>query len=165
MPVELNDGEKNFVLDLQKYYERAKTAFFTGKELYLLRNRSKGRGIGFFEAGNFYPDFILWLVFGGKQCVSFVDPKGLRNLEGGMANPKIEFYKTIKKIEKPHLDPNIVLNSFIVTPTRYSDPGWWTGGLTKAEFEARHVFFQREDADTYVGKILRRIAAPATAVP
>lgn len=21
---------------------------------------SKGRGVGFFEAGNFYPDFILW---------------------------------------------------------------------------------------------------------
>lgn len=159
MPVELNEGEKNFVLDLQKYYEREKTTFFTGKELYLLRNRSKGRGIGFFEAGNFYPDFILWLVFGGKQCVSFVDPKGLRNLEGGMANPKIEFYKSIKKIEKPHLDPNIILNSFIVTPTRYSDPGWWTGGLTKAEFEARHVFFQQEDADTYVGKIMARTTA------
>jgi hypothetical protein len=161
-PVELNEGERNFVLDLRKFHEREKTGFFADKELYLLRNRSKGRGIGFFEAGNFYPDFILWLVFGGKQYVSFVDPKGLRNLEGGIANPKIEFYNTIKKIEKPHLDPNIVLNSFIVTPTRYSDPGWWTGGLTKAEFEARHVFFQKEDADTYVGKVLARITASAT---
>ncbi len=157
-PVELNEGERNFVLDLRKYYDREKAGFLTGKELYLLRNRSKGRGIGFFEAGNFYPDFILWLVFGGKQFVSFVDPKGLRNLESGIANPKIEFYKTIKRIEKPHLDPTIILNSFIVTPTRYSDPGWWTGGLTKAEFEARHVFFQKEDTDTYIGKILARIA-------
>jgi hypothetical protein len=165
MPVELNDGEKNFVLDLQKFYEREKTSFFAGKELYLLRNRSRGRGIGFFEAGNFYPDFILWLVFGGKQFVSFVDPKALRNLEGGIANPKIEFYKSIKKIEKPHLDPNIILNSFIVTPTRYSDPGWWSGGLTKAQFEARHVFFQKEDADTYIGKILMRIAASVIAAP
>lgn len=161
-PVELNEGERNFVLDLRKFHEREKTGFFADKELYLLRNRSKGRGIGFFEAGNFYPDFILWLVFGGKQYVSFVDPKGLRNLEGGIANPKIEFYNTIKKIEKPHLDPNIVLNSFIVTPTRYSDPGWWTGGLTKAQFEARHVFFQKEDPDTYVGKILARVAASTT---
>lgn len=157
-PVELNEGERNFVLDLRKYHDREKAGFFADKELYLLRNRSKGRGIGFFEAGNFYPDFILWLVIGGKQFVSFVDPKGLRNLEGGAANPKIEFYKTIKNIEKPHLDPNIVLNSFIVTPTRHSDPGWWTNGLTKAEFEARHVFFQRDDAETYVGKLLAKVA-------
>jgi hypothetical protein len=165
MPVELNEGERSFVLDLRKYYEKEKAGFLTGKELYLLRNRSKGRGIGFFEAGNFYPDFILWLVFGGKQFVSFVDPKGLRNLEGGIANPKIEFYTAIKKIEKPHLDPNIILNSFIVTPTRYSDPGWWSGGLTKAQFEARHVFFQKEDADTYIGKILTKIATSIIAAP
>ena len=98
-------------------------------------------------------------MIGGKQFVSFVDPKGLRNLEGGVANPKIEFYKTIKNIEKPHRDPNIVLKSFIVTPTRYSDPGWWTTGLTKAEFEARHVFFQKEDTDTYIARMLSRIAA------
>jgi hypothetical protein len=159
-PVELDEGERNFVLDLRKFHDREKAGFFADKELYLLRNRSKGRGIGFFEAGNFYPDFILWLVIGGKQFVSFVDPKGLRNLEGGIANPKIEFYNTIKKIEKPHLDSNIILNSFIVTPARYSDPGWWTGGLTKAEFEARHVFFQKEDPDTYIGKILARLVAP-----
>ena len=29
------------------------------KELYLLRNMPKGRGIGLFEPGNFYPDFQL----------------------------------------------------------------------------------------------------------
>ena len=35
---------------------------FEGKPIYLLRNRSRARGLGFFEAGNFYPDFILWVV-------------------------------------------------------------------------------------------------------
>ncbi len=37
------------------------------KELYLLRNLSKGRGVGFFEAGNFHPDFILWLLGGDRS--------------------------------------------------------------------------------------------------
>ena len=60
-PVHLNEGERDFVLDLREYYEQH-PAFFAGRELYLLRNMSRGRGIGFFEAGNFYPDFILWLV-------------------------------------------------------------------------------------------------------
>jgi hypothetical protein len=37
--------------------------------------------------------------------------------------------------------------------------------LTKAEFEAHHVFFQKEDADIYIGKILTKIAASAIATP
>jgi hypothetical protein len=37
--------------------------------------------------------------------------------------------------------------------------------MTKAQFEARHVFFQKEDADTYIGKILTKIAASAIATP
>ncbi len=154
-PVHLNLGERNFVTDLQDFY-KSNSTFFEGKELYLLRNRSKS-GIGFFEAGNFYPDFILWLVVRKKQFVSFVDPKGLRNLTGGIINPKIQFYKTIKRLEKPELDPNIVLNAFIVTSTRYSDPGWWTGNLTKGQFESQHVFFQVDDKERYIGKLLAHV--------
>ena len=30
---------------------------------------------------------------------------------------------------------------------------------------ARHVFFQKEDADTYIGKILTKIAASIIAAP
>ena len=73
-PVALNEGERDFVTDLKNFYEKEQS-FFDGKELYLLRNLSRGRGIGFFEAGNFYPDFILWLLIGGKQYVSFVIQK------------------------------------------------------------------------------------------
>ncbi|HHX09425.1 MAG TPA: DEAD/DEAH box helicase family protein, partial [Chloroflexi bacterium] len=60
-PVALNEGEKTFVEDLKKYYDES-PAIFEEKELYLLRNRSRGSGVGFFEAGNFYPDFIMWIV-------------------------------------------------------------------------------------------------------
>jgi hypothetical protein len=72
-----NEGERDFVLDLQKFCASSEGKdFLKGKELYLLRNLSRGRGIGFFEAGNFYPDFILWLLVDGKQYVNFIDPKG-----------------------------------------------------------------------------------------
>lgn len=60
-PVALNEGERDFVLHLREYFEERKP-FFEDKELYLLRNLSRGKGIGFFEAGNFYPDFIMWLL-------------------------------------------------------------------------------------------------------
>lgn len=120
-PVSLNDGERDFILDLRKFHgENAN--FFKDRELYLLRNMSKGRGIGFFEAGNFYPDFILWLLTGKTQFVTFVDPKGIRNLEGP-DDPKIRFYKTIKEIETRFADPSVTLNSFIISNTPYKDVG------------------------------------------
>jgi hypothetical protein len=155
-PVPLNDGERDFVLDLQKFCTGDKK-FFTGMELYLLRNMTHGRGIGFFEAGNFYPDFILWLIKDGRQFVNFIDPKGLRNLKG-TDDPKIAFYKTIKTIEEDLRvqDDTITLNSFIISNTRLPEVTWWQGGMTKKDFEECHVLFQQEDKETYIKKMLTK---------
>jgi len=155
-PVVLNEGERDFVLDLKKFYERD-PPFFEGKELYLLRNLSRGRGIGFFEAGNFYPDFILWLLAADKQHVSFVDPKGIRNLDGA-DDPKISFYQTIKTLERRLADPKVILNSFIIASTPYHQVSHWRDEsgkrMAKTDFEARHVLFQNEDKSTYIARLL-----------
>jgi len=154
-----NEGERDFVLDLQKFCESSDGKnFLKGKELYLLRNLSRGRGIGFFEAGNFYPDFILWLLVNGKQYVSFIDPKGLRNLEGP-EDPKIQFHQTIKCLERQLGDLAVILNSFIVSSTRVPQVAWWDDGMTKDKFDARNVLFQREDRGTYIKKLLKKVLA------
>jgi hypothetical protein len=158
-----NEGERDFVLDLQKFCESSKGKdFLKGKELYLLRNLSRGRGIGFFEAGNFYPDFILWLLVNGKQYVSFIDPKGLRNLEGP-DDPKIRFYQTIRDLEHQLDDPAVALNSFIISSTPLNQVKWWNGGMTKDDFEARNVLFQQEDRNTYIEKLLEKCLQGNTA--
>jgi hypothetical protein len=95
--------ERNLVEDVKAYHDSA-SAFFADKELYLLRNLSKGRGVGFFEAGNFHPDFILWLLVGDRQFHRVIDPKGIRNL--GFNDPKIQFYQTVKDIERRLGDPS-----------------------------------------------------------
>ncbi len=158
-PVSLNDGEADFVLDLKKFREEDEE-FFKDKELFLLRNVSR-RGIGFFEAGNFYPDFILWLLVGKKQYVTFVDPKGLRQLDDGSSNPKVQFYRTIKDIEaRLHKsDTSVVLNSFIVSPTPYQNIPMWGEGMTKAELQECHVLFQRDDKETYIKTLLTKVVA------
>jgi hypothetical protein len=51
-PAPLNRGERQFVEDLNAFHD-GHPDFFATRELYLLRNLSKGRGVGFFEAGNF----------------------------------------------------------------------------------------------------------------
>jgi hypothetical protein len=159
-PVPLNTGERDFVDDLRKFCDQ-NTPFFQDRELYLLRNMSRGKGIGFFAAGNFYPDFILWIVEGDRQFVTFVDPKGIRNLSG-LGDAKIAFSATIKELEKKLADSNVVLNSFIVSTTAFKSDGWWAGE-DKEVFDSRNVLFQIEDKSTYVKTMLERVTAePAT---
>ena len=149
-PAPLNKGERQFVADLKEFHDQ-QPDFFKTRELYLLRNLSRGRGIGFFEAGNFHPDFILWLLAGAQQEVLFVDPKGIRNL--GPSDPKIRFYETIKEIETRLGDPDVRLHSFIIsnTPSVTMKKQW---DMEKREMEERHVLFQEEDKDSYIGTML-----------
>jgi len=149
-PTPLNKGERQFVEDLKAFHDGTPD-FFATRELYLLRNLSKGRGVGFFEAGNFYPDFILWLLADGKQHVIFVDPKGIRNL--GPSDPKIQFYATIKEIEQRLGDANVRLESFIISNTA-SAMMRMLWGMEKTEMQARHVLFQEEDQDSYIRTML-----------
>ncbi|MDP2180996.1 MAG: DEAD/DEAH box helicase family protein [Actinomycetota bacterium] len=152
-PAPLNKGERRFVDDLSAFVaaDRAKGSggVLHGKDLYLLRNQSRGRGVGFFEAGNFHPDFILWLIDGEQQHVVFVDPKGVRNVP--VSDPKVRFHESVKRIEERLGDPDISLHSFIVsnTPAYVVERMW---GMKRADIEAKGVVFQEDDG--YVGAIV-----------
>ena len=98
-------------------------------------------------------DFLLWLLTADKQYVTFVDPKGIRNLEGP-DDPKIRFYRTIKELEDRLGDPNVILNSFIISNTPFQKVRWWTEDLSKDEFTKAHVLFQKEDRKTYIQHLL-----------
>ena len=150
-PAPLNRGEKAFVEDLRAFHD-GNGHYFQSRELYLLRNLSKGRGVGFFEAGNFHPDFILWLIDGQRQRVIFVDPKGIRNL--GATDPKIQFHQTIKEIEQRLGDASVELTSYIVsnTPSATMQFLW---NMPKAAMKERHVLFQEEDKESYIAELLR----------
>jgi Type III restriction enzyme, res subunit len=152
-PVALNEDERNFVKDLRQCWEN-RSDLFSGTELYLLRNMTRSKGVGFFEGGNFYPDFILWLLREGHQHVTFIDPKGIRNLAGA-GDPKIAFYQTIKGVERQLGDPDITLNSFILANTLFAEVSHWLPN--KEAFTERHVLFQADDRDSYIETMVRMI--------
>jgi hypothetical protein len=154
-PVPLNKGERNLIEDVKAFHDST-GSFFADKELYLLRNLSKGRGVGFFEAGNFHPDFIFWLIAGAHQYIAFVDPKGIRNL--GFGDPKIQFFQTIKDIERRLGDSSVTLNSFIVsnTPSHTMRLLW---AVDKPNMRSRNILFQDEDKATYVRDMIEQILA------
>ena len=153
-PVALNESEYQFVIDLKEWNDHNKSALEKeGAELYLLRNMSRGKGVGFFEAGNFHPDFILWVLFQGKQYVTFVEPHGL--MHEGSASDKILFYERIKDIEKRLNTSNVILNCFILSWTPYSNLKNW--GKTQDELEDMHVLFMKEDREKYIYKLFDKI--------
>lgn len=155
-PVSLNDDEKLFV-DLLHDYLDAHPQLLAGRTLYLLRNKSKV-GMGFFEAGNFYPDYVLWVDTPDVQYISFIDPKGLTRVRAD--DPKIEFYKKIKELEvrlQPTApDKQIILNSFIMSGTKSVElKEWWH--MSKPEREEKHVLCLDNDdcIDVMFEKMLR----------
>ena len=140
-PVALNEGETGFVQRIREYYEVHKDGCLLGKEIYLLRNESR-KGIGFFEASGFYPDFILWVNEGQKQRVIFIDPKGIRNLQG-LEHPKIQLFKTLKEEVEPTLnDPDISLDSYIISNTPYREIHLWG---ERPKFLENHVLFDYDE--------------------
>ncbi|MBR3432831.1 MAG: DEAD/DEAH box helicase family protein [Bacteroidaceae bacterium] len=150
-PVALNPGEKRFVADVRKFFDENRNGMLAGKEIYLLRNESR-KGIGFFEASGFYPDFILWVNDGQKQHVTFIDPKGIRNLKG-FKDPKIQLYQMLKEEVEPTLhDADITLDSYILSNTKYADVSFWG---PRPKFSENHVLFD-EDSD-YIDVLFRRI--------
>ncbi|HDR16729.1 MAG TPA: restriction endonuclease subunit R, partial [Desulfobacteraceae bacterium] len=149
LPVSLNESEFQFVSDLKEWCDGNQGNLKQeGKEIFLLRNLSRGKGVGFFEAGNFHPDFILWVLMGGKQYVSFIEPHGL--LHEGPGSDKVKFHIRIKAIEQRLNDPDVILNSFVLSWTKFPQLKW---DKTKDELEKAHVLFMTDDRDHYVNKL------------
>ena len=158
-PPGLNAGEHQFIKDFRAHCERVRPE---GQRLHLLRNMSRGHGIGFFEANNFHPDFILWAVSGDRQHIAFIDPKGLARMDAD--HPKVRLATQIKEIEMRLGDPNVRLDSFIlsVTPFETVSRSW---EMSKAEMAEQHVLFMAEDRATYVGEMLRRMGVASQTRP
>lgn len=146
-PVALNDAEARFVKYLEEIVRhRHNLDYLAGKDLYLMRNLSRGKGVSFFDDYGFYPDFILWAADSKRQDVLFIDPKGLVRYDGNVQS-KIDLHARIKdtekKIQKKH--PKIFLSSYVWSHTRREDVGTTTR-MSLEEWHEKGVFFSQHGA-------------------
>ncbi len=147
VPTHLNDGEKSFVDGLEAFCKTEAKGMLADIELYLLRNHSSDKAIGFFTESGFRPDFILWLLKDGKQTIAFVDPKGLRNFTDNFNNPKIRLSQGIKKLQADLKRDDIRLESFLLSQTHRNDLRWPKPGgksgeqATVDDYRTHHVLF------------------------
>jgi len=72
----------------------------------------------------------------------------------GLGDEKIKLYKSIKEIEKRLNDPNVVLNSFILSWTKYPQLKW---DKAREELEKMHVLFMQDDRDGYIDKLFAKL--------
>jgi len=160
IPPALKEGEAQFVRDLKAYWEAEKDRSLAGKEVFLLRNLSRGRGIGFFEERGFYPDFILWVLDGQAQRIMFIEPHGMLHAKAYIHDEKARLHERLRElapeIARRSRRQDVFLDAFIISATpfdelrlRYGDGTW-----DRSTFAAKHILFmERSDEYDYM-KIL-----------
>lgn len=159
-PPGLNDGEKQFLSDLSEYWKAEHEGAMAGKELFVLRNLGRGKGIGFFEHRGFYPDFILWIKEGAKQRILFVEPHGMMLEEGHLHSEKVGLHERLREHSKAAFKKaklkNVEVDAAVVSVTPYDDlikVVRKENGDPEArdEFTAKRVFFQeRREGYDYI---------------
>lgn len=137
-----DESEVRLISDLVNAKESGKLNEWThGKDLYLLRNASnKSKGLGFALAGNFYPDFLLWLVDKqtGEQWLSLIDPKGIRNMDLGDA--KFGLHDELQRLANELGIRTPILSAFVLSVTKQSDL-INASKMTEKDFADKHILF------------------------
>lgn len=161
-PPAMNKKETQFVCDLREYWKREKDETLTESEIFLLRNQSRGKGVGFFENHGFYPDFILWHVAGSHQHIVFIEPHGMIHAKSYQNDDKVRLHERLPEIEKELARKSrrrgITLDSFILSATAYDDlkPRYEDGTWTREDFAKHHIlFFSEQENLDHIAQILK----------
>ena len=120
IPVALDDNEAKFVVYLQEVVaNNHHFDYLRGKEIYLMRNMSRGKGVSFFDDYSFYPDFILWVKNSTRQDILFIDPKGLVHFNPKITS-KVNLHTRIKETQGKiqEKNPELFLHSYIWSHTQ-----------------------------------------------
>ncbi len=122
-PVALDGNERKVVEGLSDLAEEQDSCL-QGRELFLIRNLTRGRGISFFDDFDYYPDFIVWLKDARSQHLIFLDPKGLSRF-GPRERKKVQLHHEIREIEQQlrAAHPELRLHSCILSVTAPQDIG------------------------------------------
>ena len=150
-PPGLTESERGFVEDLREYWGENRSAYPDDTEVFLLRNQSKGAGIGFFENRGFYPDFILWLKTADAQRMIFVEPHGMFYEDAPEHSDKVQLHRRLRHLsetmrERSGMD--VTLDSFIVSETPYETlRNRWSGNWTRSDFATAHILFPERSGE------------------
>ncbi len=155
-PPALNTGERRFVQDLKDYWLEEKDGRLSGREVFLLRNLSRGAGVSFFETSGFYPDFILWIKEGKKQHIVFVEPHGMIYANAYQHDEKAQLHKRLPELARAIGNEDVTLDSYLISVTSYETlkKKYEDGSWNRAQFARAHILFaERNGQYDYMKRI------------
>jgi hypothetical protein len=128
----------------------------------LLRNLSRGKGIGFFEERGFYPDFILWVLDQNSksQRILFVEPHGMLHARVYSHDEKAQLHEKLRNLAQEIAERSgrhdVSLDAFILSATpfdelrlRYDDGKW-----DRDKFAGKHILFMERNEEYDYVKLL-----------
>ena len=154
-PPALENSEEDFVKHLRSYVRQPREDL-AKKEIFLLRNQSRGKGIGFYVNEGFYPDFILWILEGSKQRIVFIEPHGMIHEPINENNPKIMQFKRLRDFSYERFrGEHVQMDSFIISQTPLTKLRY-RGGKGKQELQENwHILFPDENDLSYLSPIFQ----------
>ena len=154
-PPALEESEKYFVENLRRYVCQQREGFLAKKEIFLLRNQSRGKGIGFYQNEGFYPDFILWILDDRNQRIVFIEPHGMVYEAINNYNDKISLYKRLRELsEKQHFqDEGVHMDSYIISTTDWPTLKSKHPDMTEQDFKNLHILCRNPADPTYLSPI------------
>ncbi|HEX72257.1 MAG TPA: restriction endonuclease subunit R, partial [Candidatus Hydrogenedentes bacterium] len=162
IPPGLKPSEAQFVRDLRAYWDAEKDKSLAGREVFLLRNLSRGQGVGFFEERGFYPDFMLWIVDKTGQRIVFIEPHGMVYAKAYIHDEKARLHERLPELAKEigarSGRNDVRLDAFIISATPYADlyERYDDGTWDRAKFADKHILFlERAPGYDYMEKLLR----------
>ena len=155
-PPALEESEQQFVKDLRNYIRQQREGHLAEKEVFLLRNQSRGKGIGFYENVGFYPDFILWIAEGAKQRIVFIEPHGMVHDAINEHNLKVTLFKRLRTLSYERFrGEHVQMDSFIISKTDFQVLRR-REGMERQEFaEEWHVLFRDPADPAYLSPIFQ----------
>lgn len=155
-PPALEESEQEFVTDLRNYLGNLRTPVLVPNQVFLLRNQSRGKGIGFYENEGFYPDFILWILKKSKQRIVFVEPHGMVHDTINEYNEKVTLFKRLQTLSNERFyRERVQMDSFIISKTEFSILSRREGKNRQEFAEEWHILFRRPTDSTYLSPIFQ----------
>ncbi|MCD6334289.1 MAG: restriction endonuclease subunit R, partial [Candidatus Latescibacteria bacterium] len=154
-PPGLEPSESRFVQDLRDYWITYGQSKHEDKDIFLLRNLTRGKGVGFFAGSGFYPDFILWIKSEKSQRIVFIEPHGMLHAKAYRYDEKARLHESLPELAKAMAGrtnlKNVTLDSFIVSATPYEDlrVRYEGGTWDKKRFAEAHILFPERINEEY----------------
>ena len=156
IPPALENSEKNFVEDMHRYVREQHERLLSKREVFLLRNQSRGKGIGFYQNEGFYPDFILWITEGAKQRIVFIEPHGMVHEAIHEYNEKITFFKRLSTFSNECFkSKHVQMDSFIISETAFPDLRQKYPHMDAYRFRELHILFRDPFNPAYLDPIFQ----------